>query len=105
MGKNGKGKKSGKEERRERKANANRDRERGRRRGAALDRAQLATFAGALRAAGYTLLEVERDGTEPSALSSFPTAHGQSCAPVSHRKKPASLVCQATASSARSPTS
>ena len=63
MGKDGKGKKaSGKEERRARKADANRSREKGRRRGGALDRSQLATFAGSLRANGFTLKEVDRDG-------------------------------------------
>ena len=53
---------SGKEERRAHKADANRSREKGRRRGGALDRMQLATFAGTLRANGFTLKEVDRDG-------------------------------------------
>eukprot|EP00966_Prymnesium_polylepis_P126763 2931529-Prymnesium_polylepis.1 len=63
MGKDkGKNKQSGKEERRARKAEGNRSREKSKRRGGALDRSQLATFSGMLRANGFMLREVDRDG-------------------------------------------
>lgn len=53
---------SAKDDRRSKKAEANRNREMVRRRGSAIDRSQLATFAGSLRANGLVLKEVERDG-------------------------------------------
>jgi len=64
MAKGGKEKKAGgKEERRARKAAANRERE-GRKikRGAPLDRSQVVSFVAALKAAGFALFEVARDG-------------------------------------------
>ena len=56
-------KKGGKEERKARKAAANRDREKKKQRGrGTLDESQVASFAASLRASGFQLAKVSRDG-------------------------------------------